>query len=453
MRTPRTWTLRARATCAAAVVYAAALGGAAFLLVGTLESSLTGASDDLSVARIGDLADAATSQRLPAVVHVDEESVAQVVDAEGRVLAASPNVAGRARISTLEPGDALVVRTEQAPDDDETETYRLWAGTVETPDGVVTVYVGRSEESVSETTRTLRRALLLLVPLTVLLITWVTWWVIGRVLARLDRIRREVDQITATELDRRVGDDGASDEVGRLAATMNAMLARLQDAAVRERSFVADVSHDLQSPLTTQRILLELAIGDGDGALDAAACREVLGATTEMEGLVADLLVLSRLDADGAHAVERAHGGDPVDLDDIVLEEAMRVRQREGVDVDTSGVSAAPVRGDPSDLRRVVRNVVENAVRHAATRVEVGLRAGAGVVVLEVVDDGDGVPEPDRERIFDRFYRGDRSRTRGTGSGLGLPIARSLARRLGGDVTVVDAAEPGARFRVTLPRA
>jgi signal transduction histidine kinase len=172
---------------------------------------------------------------------------------------------------------------------------------------------------------------------------------------------------------------------------------------------------------------------------------DVLGATGEMERLVDDLLVLAAAD-EGAPATTGA-----VDLDVVVLEEAARARNAGSTVIDTSQVSAGPVRANPSELRRVVRNLLDNGVTHADSRVELRLGTSGGHVVLDVADDGPGVPDSERERIFDRFHRGDPARTRGApGTGLGLAIARSLAERAGGRLELVDGG-PGAHFRLTLP--
>jgi signal transduction histidine kinase len=208
---------------------------------------------------------------------------------------------------------------------------------------------------------------------------------------------------------------------------------------------VADVSHDLQGPLAAQRVSLELALATPAG-LDADLLRgEVLGATGEMERLVDGLLVLAAAE-EGPAAVASA-----VDLDAIVLEEAARARSAGPTVIDTEQVSAGPVRANPTELRRIVRNLLDNAVTHAGSRVELRLGSNDGHVVLDVVDDGPGVPEGERERVFERFHRGDPARTRGaTGTGLGLAIARSLAERAGGRLELVPGG-PGAHFRMTVP--
>jgi signal transduction histidine kinase len=273
----------------------------------------------------------------------------------------------------------------------------------------------------------------------------VIWLVLGGALARLDRIRAEVDTIGPGQLERRVRGGGTRDEVGRLVATMNRMLARLDEAARRQRRLVADVSHDLQAPLAAQRVSLELALTDPGSADSEQLRRDVLGATAEMERLVDDLLVLAAAD-EGAPVDTSA-----VDLDVIVLEEAARARHTGSATVDTTRVSAGPVRANPSELRRVVRNLLDNAVTHATSDVGLRLDTVGGQVVLDVVDDGPGVPEHERERVFERFHRGDPARTRGApGTGLGLAIARGLAERAGGRLVLLES-ESGAVFRLTLP--
>jgi signal transduction histidine kinase len=191
-------------------------------------------------------------------------------------------------------------------------------------------------------------------------------------------------------------------------------------------------------------VSLELALAHPD-RVDADVLRtEVLGATADMERLVRDLLVLAAVDA--GTVAEPA----PLDLDGLVLEEATRARSTSRVPIDTSAVSAAPAWANADDVRRIVRNLLDNATAHAAARVEVVVDVDAdGRARLDVTDDGPGVPEDQRERIFDRFQRGDTARSRG-GSGLGLAIARSLAERSGGELRVVPG-PGGARLRLRLP--
>jgi signal transduction histidine kinase len=441
----RRLSLRSRATLVGTLLFSAVLVIGSVLLIATLEGRLTDSSDQLSRTRLADLLDQARAGDLPAVLrNVDDDGMAQVVGSTGDVLAATPNLEGRHAVADDPVGRAPTVRTFDAPDDQETETYRVWSARGPSPDGDVTVYVGSSLESVAEASATLRRELWLGVPLVVVALGILIWLLLGRALGRIDRMRAEVDRISAQHLDIRVAGDGVDDEVGRLAATMNAMLGRLDTAAQQQRDFVADVSHDLQSPLAAQRVALEVALAR-PGEIDASRLRaDVLGPTSDMERLVRDLLVLASLDADTV--VKPA----PIDLDALVLEEATRARVGAEVRIRTAEVSAAPAQADPEDVRRIVRNLVENAAAHAASSVDLVVQVDGGRARLDVVDDGPGIPTEQRERVFDRFYRVESARPRGSGSGLGLAVARGLADRNGGSLEV-QPGPGGAHLRLLLP--
>jgi signal transduction histidine kinase len=331
-----------------------------------------------------------------------------------------------------------------APDDNESENYRVWVQRVDGPDGPVTVLAGASLESVSEASRTLRRDLAYGVPLLVGLVALGTWLVIGRTLRPVEDIRTEVAAIGDDRLDRRVPVPGSDDEIGRLAVTMNQMLARLEDASQRQRDFVADASHELQSPIGSLRTQIEVALQQPDDDWPAVV-RGLLDDTDQMERLVGDLLFLAR-SSSGA----QARRTDLVDLDDLVLEEAARARSLTTATIDTVAVSAAPVTGNADELRRLVRNLVENAVQHAGGVVTLSLSADHDTVRLDVVDDGPGIEDAHLERVFDRFTRVDGARSRSTGTGLGLAIARSIAERHEGTLVGVSA-DGGAHFVLQLP--
>jgi signal transduction histidine kinase len=441
--------VRARGTLLATLVSGTALLVGAVLLLLTLDHSLHASGDDLARSRVRDLGALARTGALPTSLDgIGGEGVGQVFTRDGTVLAASPNITGDPPItSPAAPGPGRLRVLRGAPDDNQTENYRVWIESVPTGRGPVTVVAGASLESVGEASRTLRRDLLVGVPLLLLLVAAGTWWVIGRALRPVEDIRSEVASISDDELDRRVPVPASGDEVSRLARTMNLMLDRLQDGSERQRAFVADASHELQSPVTAMRTQLEVGLADGTHDWSGTA-RLLLRDTDEMERLVRDLLFLAR-----THDGSPAHRTDLLDLDDVVLEEAARVRGTTDVAVTTSEVSAAPVRGDADELRRLVRNLLENAVRHAGSQVRVRLLAARDDVRLEVADDGPGIPTEDRERVFARFVALHEARTRGTGSGLGLAIARQVALRHGGTLTVADSDIGGACLLLVLPTA
>jgi signal transduction histidine kinase len=432
------------------VLVAAALSVGAVALLLTLDRSLVTSRDGLARARTADLAVLAERDALPAVLtNIDGDGVAQVVDASGRVLAASPNIAGAGPISDrpASTGNRPVVRTlKNAPDDNETESYRTWVLSASSPHGPLTIYVGTSTESVPEASRTLRRALLVGVPLTVLVIGFFSWVLIGRALRPVEAIRSEVAGITDQALHRRVPVPAADDEVGRLAVTMNQMLDRLETAHRQQREFVADASHELQSPVTAIRTQIEVALAHPETADWRAIGADVLVDCDQTERLVRDLLFLARTQEIAGSRVTQ-----PLDLDDIVLQEAARVRSGSNVVIDTSGVSGVPVVGNRDELRRLVRNLIENAQRHARGVVRLSASIEGGRARLDVEDDGPGVPVEERARVFDRFYRTDGSRSRESGgTGLGLAIARTIAEAHDGSLRVVDS-DGGAHFLLVLP--
>ena len=436
-------TVRARTTALATVVTSVALLVGATALLARLHTSLVEADDAVSKSRLHDLIALAEAGALPRSVDAGD-GVAQVVDGDGRVRTASDNIPGKPALTSFRPPTgAPVVLDVVGPDDDEQEHYRLWAQRTVTRTGEFVVFSGASTESADEAVAAARRPLLLGLPVLLAVLVLATWLLVGRALRPVESIRAEVAELTARRLDRRVPVPHSRDEIERLARTMNDMLDRLEDASRRQRAFVADASHDLQSPLAALRAELETA--GPDPVAWRQAVQRMLAETGEMEALVRNLLLLARLD-------EGDHGPfTPVDLDDVVREEVARLRPGTTVRLVTDEVSAGPVHGHRADLRRLVRNLLENAVRHAAASVRLRLFVQDATVHLEVHDDGPGVAPADRARIFDRFHKADTARARRqSGAGLGLAIARAVAQAHGGTLTLADA-DVGARFVLRLP--
>ncbi len=445
MRPRQAVSVRARITLLSTVVAAVVLVLASLALVSVLDGQLTRQGDSSARARATELLDAAATGALqPVVAPVTDDGMVQVLDADGHVLAASPNLRTAAAVvpAATEPHGA-VVSTLDAPDDSETEHYRIWTEARSTPDGLVTAVVGTSLESGSEATRTLRASLLVGVPLMLVLLALGVWLLVGRSLARVERVRREVDAIGQQDLSQRL-DPGPPDEVGRLVTTLNGMLSRLEDSSRRERDFVADASHELQSPLTAFRTQLEVARAQPTDTDWPRLRDDLLEDTSRMERLVHDLLLLAA--GEGAPRDDR-----PLDLADVAAEEVARVADGDSrIRLVVDG--PAPVRGDVDQLARVVRNLLDNAREHAASSIYLHVTGGSETCTVTVTDDGPGVRPEDRERVFERFHRSDPARDRArAGTGLGLPIARSLARRHGGELTLA-AGGPGATFVLTLPR-
>jgi signal transduction histidine kinase len=359
----------------------------------------------------------------------------------GAVVASSPNMMGRPAVARLAPGQSARVVTPL--DDDE---FVAVAEGAQTPDGLRIVVVARALVDVLDTTTVLTRLLIIGLPVMVVVVALVTWFAVGRALAPVDAIRREVDEISAAQLHRRVPQPKADDEIGRLAATMNRMLKRLESARNSQRRFVSDASHELRSPITTIRQHAEVALAHPDRMTAAELAEVVLAEQQRMQRLVDDLLLLARADENVPLARET------LDLDDLAFEEGRRLRSATSKRVDTSGVSAARVQGDADALRRMMSNVGENAVRHASSRVDIALAERGDEAVLTIDDDGPGIPDSERARVLRRFVRLDEARSRDEGgSGLGLAIVDEVVRAHGGSVSIERAPLGGARIRITLP--
>jgi len=312
-----------------------------------------------------------------------------------------------------------------------------------------TLVVAKNLDDVHESVDILTSSLARFVPFVVALLAFLVWWLTGRVLRPVEAIRSEVAIIEGSKLHRRVPVPARDDEIARLARTMNAMLDRIEVSNIRQQSFVADASHELRSPLTRIRARLEVCLAHPETDDPTTTYSSVLADATELQQLIDDLLLAARSDAG-----KTAPPATPVDLDDIVLVEARRLRDRSRVQVDSSKVSAARVLGDRGQLSQVVRNLADNAERHARTAVAFEVGESDGSSVIMVADDGPGIPADQRSAVFERFMRLDDARSRDAGgSGLGLAIAREIIERHHGTIEVTGTGNGGTRFIVTLPRA
>jgi signal transduction histidine kinase len=334
------------------------------------------------------------------------------------------------------------VMPQRPPDD-----YRTDERTVTTDDGKVTLVAQRSLTEVNSAVGNLKTIMWFAVPALIAAVGFAVWLLAGRALRPVEAIRSEAEEITGTTLDRRVPEPRSKDEVGKLARTMNAMLDRLERSSQKQRQFVSDASHELRSPIASIRTNLEVALRNADTADWPVVARRALDEDERMEAMVTDLLDLARLDEDAE--VAPVTSMPEVDLDELVLDETLRPHHAA---VDTTRVSAGRVHGRREQLARVVRNLIDNADRHATSLVAVSLRNGSDTVELTVDDDGPGIAPADRERVFERFTRLDDGRARDDGGlGLGLSMVKTIVERHGGTVEIEDAPLGGARFAVRLP--
>jgi len=438
--------LRARLTLATSAGLALALAGAAVLLASALRVSLI---RDLDVsARQGAVEVAAliAQDRLPSPVPVAPGTLTiQVLDAAGRITNVSPG-ADRL-VPMLSPAQArAAARTGEA---------RTLAGQpLGLPSLLRVVAVGAAGHHVvisaisytqaSDSLATLARVLLIGTPLLFALLALVTWLLTGYTLRPIAELRRGAAEVTETGVPRDLPVPPARDEVRLLAVTLNDMLSRLAEAQQRQRDLVSDTAHELRSPIASIRAQLEVALDHPDGLDWTETARDVHADTLRLARLTEDLLLLARLD--GQHLRRK-----PTDLAAVCESAAARyATARVPVRAETAGPCV--VAGDQDALARLLVNLLDNAVRHAASRVCASVREDGGWAVLTVTDDGPGIPSDDAERVFGRFARLDDARDRDgeEGAGLGLAIVRSTAQAHGGTVSLGDAG-PGLRVVVRLP--
>jgi signal transduction histidine kinase len=292
------------------------------------------------------------------------------------------------------------------------------------------VYGGPIQHSV----RVLLASLLISFPLLLLMSGGLIWLGIGLALAPVEAIRRRVDAIAAQDLTQRVPVTGGDDEIARMARTVNEMLSRLEAASRFQQEFVSNASHELRSPLTTLLATTERATGDPQSANWPEVAEVVIREGRRLDNIIADLFWLARHDEDHVDS-ERAE----VDFDDLLYEEASRVRSMSELSVDTSAVQPVRVIGDPAMFKRMIRNVVDNAMRYAQRELRFGSHVDGEDAVVSVSDDGDGIDVADSARFFERFTRADSARSRRSGgTGLGLAIVTEIALRHGGSAKFVE---------------
>ncbi len=446
----RSTSLRVRLTVISTLVVALGLAAAGVLLVAALDRSLLASLDESARQRAGDIAALVDAGQLADPLPTFGSAVAQVVDDEGRVLAATPG--GDRLVALLEPAELTAARAGEAValpgarigDSDPYRVVAVSAGSTADPQ---TILVAVPVADQQRTVGLVRVAVVMGGVAATAALAALSWFVVGSALRPVEALRRGAAEISGSRESRRLPEPGTDDEIGRLATTLNDMLARLETAATRQRSFVADAAHELRSPLTNLRTGLEVALlhpgesGQPEDAAWRAAAEDALVDVARMTRLVDDLLLLARLD-------EGARAGRPSTIVDLHEVAAVVAQQHQ---VTLTGDSPAPVRGDADALHRIVANLTDNAVRHATGHVCIETTRTPVATVLTVTDDGPGIPAEDRQRVFERFARLDEARGRlDGGSGLGLAIVSDLVRAHHGTVEITDA-NPGARVVVTLP--
>ncbi|WP_405489808.1 sensor histidine kinase [Streptomyces sp. NBC_00096] len=451
-RPRRLGSLRARAAAAAALAMAAVLAAGGLWLYTLLRANLienTTGRTELAARKVAAQVDTGI---LPADgrLGAPEGGVDLVLvrNAAGTVVATSGELKDTPELTELRPAPGSDSRSAVLPPARPGAQRRVVVA-VEAPGPAGppgahaphTVYAATVLGDVDDANRALAVGLLAGAPPLIAFSAALAWWVTGHALRPVTAIRTELAAVTASELDRRVPDPGGADEIARLARTVNDTLDRLERSDARQRQFTADASHELRNPLAAVRSRLEVALRDPDRESVAAA----LADTERLQGIAADLLLLARLDGGPAPRTE------PVDLALLAAEDVAR-RPERGARLRLDARAPVPASGDPARLERALANLVDNALRYARTGVVVRAAAEDGWALLEVTDDGPGIPEADRDRVFERFVRLDADRGRASGgTGLGLAIARELARAHGGDVQALPAPTGGARLVLRVP--
>ena len=447
-------TLRGRLTLwyTALLALALSLGAGALYL---LYSRARLATVDEDLAR----ADARVARAVPA--ELDEGSglaeaaadALEHLDEPGRALAIFDRVGG------LAGGRWEGLDHEPAAWDRSTATVETSAGPVRVlrarhrhRDVVYLVGAAQSLGPMARELAVLRRALLGSVLFALLVATAGGWWITRATLRPLAHMAEESARITDRTPGRRLTAPHPRDELGTLARAFNDLLGRLEGALAQQRQFMADASHELRTPVSIARTAIDV-VGGRPGRGEAEYL-DALGVVAQqmrrLSRIVDDLFTLARADASGLPVRHQ-----PLYLDELVadcVKETRVLAAAKPVGVDWTGPADLEIQGDELLLRQMLMNLLHNAVRYTppAGSARVAVTAGDGAVEVEVTDTGAGVPEEDRERIFERFVRLDAARS-GEGAGLGLPIARAIAEAHGGTLLLARSDRSGSAFRVRLP--
>ncbi|MGY2746767.1 sensor histidine kinase [Arthrobacter sp. UYCu723] len=450
------WGVRKRSTAAAVAVVAMALLVGGLVLLALLETTLTAATESAARQKTQDvIAQLAVDQDIEdAIEYVTSTGYAgqyvQLVDAAGTVLAGSEPKAVDQPLSALRPapGHTVIQDVSSLPNIGNDDDFHIVATGARVGSQEVVVVVASSVQVQADTVSTVAWLMLGATPPLLAVVAVSVWLLVGRSLRQVERIRGQVARINAERLDGRVDVPPTRDELEALALTMNTMLDRLQASDREQRQFVSDASHELRSPLATLSAGVEIAASDPSGAMWLQLKDDLAGETVRMRYLVDDLLTLARTN-DGGLAPEDAD----VDLDDVVDQEVRRLRAVSRHKV-TANLTPVRIQGDARRLAQVLRNVLDNADRHAVSRIRISLHSDGDGAVVWVDNDGEPVAEADRQRIFERFVRLDESRSReGGGSGLGLAIAAGIMAAHHGSIRATESPTGECRFEILFPQA
>jgi heavy metal sensor kinase len=340
---------------------------------------------------------------------------------------------------------------------------RYVAMRVELKDSLPYLFVGSaSEHEAQEDIVAVRNAFLIGLPVSLLLSAAGGWWLARKSFSPIRAMMDAVDGITANVLDRRLPVPASGDELARLAGTFNNLLGRLEHSFEMQRQFMADASHELRTPIFVAHTAGQVVLGSPHRSTDEyrEAVQTIDAQLVRLGRLVHDMFLLARVDS----------GGVPLQISKFYLEEAIAdcvktarmLARTKNIRVEADEFSESPCQGDESLIRQAVMILLDNAIKYSGnesvvrvylTR-EQGGEAGGGLYSILVSDTGPGIAPGIQSRIFERFFRADKARSRTTsnsgGAGLGLPIASWIAAVHGGDLELSSSSESGSSFRLRL---
>lgn len=446
---PANWGISTRSAivCASVVLLAGVMTGAS--LVFMLNRSLLESVDDVAERRVRDAVAALnfdTAANLDNSLLAEDQRIraVQVISSHGKVIRRSVSAPDTPLlpVSWFDTSLRAGIPDEFSPNND----MRMGGQTARTATGTYTVIVGAGSESAEHTVATVA----LLLGIAAAIMTGVAAMVNFRLakysLRSVEAIRSRVSEISASDLSQRVPVPPQDDEISALATTMNEMLARVESGHDAQRRFVGDASHELRSPLASILSALDVAQEFPHVLDEELTSGTLIPEVQRMQALVEDLLLLARADERGL-----ALGGDDIHLDVLAESEANRLRRATDLDIRLHSEAATAI-GDLAAVARVLRNLLDNAVWHATSTVEIAVKGRKAAAILSVADDGPGIPDQDKTRVFDRFVRLDSDRSRdGGGSGLGLAIVAEIVASHTGTVSIDDRPGGGTIVTVILP--
>ncbi len=453
----RALSIRARLTMYFVLSIAVVLGFTGIALVNLVHRSLVNSATSQVSQVMAQVQTRLASTSLPAgllVLPMVGDVVVQVTDPGGHaVWAASSAIANEPVLARARPDNASTTGLEAVAITGRADAAILAALSQSTVQSITTsrgpalIFGFVDGASITHSVGVLLASVAISFPLLLVLAGGLIWLGLGLALAPVESIRRRVERIAARDLSERVPVTGGDDEIARLAHTVNEMLDRLESANRFQQEFVSNVSHELRSPLTTLLATVERATNVPERADWASVADTITREGRRLDVLIDDLFWLARNDEG---QIELRHVD--VDLDDLLYEEAQRVRAMSELSVDTSAVTPTRVVGDPATLKRMIRNVVDNAVRYAREQLTFEAGYDDDEAVVRIADDGEGIDVATSARYFQRFVRSDPARARASGgTGLGLAIVTDIAARHGGNARFV-AVEHGSCLELRVAR-